>query len=215
MHLEGFEVSHTKDGFRWEEHEEIFLEFLEEHLNAKPLPLLTQAEGHRVRPSRQSLTAGAKTAVDRTANVIEREVPKVLEREIDDGPVTAAPPRNLPPVKELASERTIDVELKRKRWRIIIELSADPAVRDWLTVSDRPQSNVDAEGRRCIGVRMSLAHPFMDRFGGTDAASIEPLLRLAAAIGLAETAARESGVQMAGTIRRNINELLRDALSEP
>ena len=55
----------------------------------------------------------------------------------------------------------------------------------------------------------------MDRFGGTDAASIEPLLRLAAAIGLAETAAREAGVPMAGTFRRNINELLRDALSNP
>ena len=61
LHLEGFEVSHTKDGFRWEEHEEIFLEFLEQHLNAQPLPLLSQAEEYRVRPSRQSLQAGAKT----------------------------------------------------------------------------------------------------------------------------------------------------------
>ncbi|MHB1561178.1 MAG: ATP-binding protein, partial [Isosphaeraceae bacterium] len=69
--------------------------------------------------------------------------------------------------------------------------------------------------RRCIGVRLSLAHPFMDRFGGTDAASIEPLLRVAAAIGLAETAARDAGVLMAGTFRRNINELMRDALSRP
>ena len=82
-------------------------------------------------------------------------------------------------------------------------------------MSDRPPVKSDAEGRRCIGVRMSLAHPFMDRFGGTDAASIEPLLRLAAAIGLAETAARDAGVSMAGTFRKNINELLRDALSQP
>src|SRR5262249_49473237 len=34
LHLEGFEVSHTKDGFRWEEHEDTFLELLHEHLNA-------------------------------------------------------------------------------------------------------------------------------------------------------------------------------------
>src|SRR5437762_13666811 len=31
LHLEGFEVSHTKDGFKWQENEEVFLEFLAEH----------------------------------------------------------------------------------------------------------------------------------------------------------------------------------------
>jgi hypothetical protein len=60
LHLEGFEVSHTKDGFRWEEHEEIFLEFLEQHLNTQPLPLLSQAEEYRVRPSRQSLSTAVR-----------------------------------------------------------------------------------------------------------------------------------------------------------
>ena len=38
---------------------------------------------------------------------------------------------------------------------------------------------------------------------------------IAAAIGLAGTAARDSGVRSAGTIRRNINELLRNAMSKP
>jgi hypothetical protein len=215
LHLDGFEVSHTKDGFRWEEHEELFLEFLEQHLNAQPLPLLSQAEEYRVRPSRQSLQAGAKMAADRTAGVIARDVPGVLEKEIDAGPDANPPPVDLPPAESLATERSIDVELKNQPWRIIIELSTDPAIGDWVSVSDRPATNVTGQERRCIGVRLSLAHPFMDRFGGTDAASIEPLLRLAAAIGLAETAAREAGVQMAGTFRRNINDLLRDALSNP
>jgi hypothetical protein len=215
IHLEGFEVSHTKDGFRWEEHEEVFLELLEEALNAKPLPLLTQAEEYRVRPSRQSLEAGAKVAAERTAGVIAKEVPKILAREIDEGPDPSPPPRDLPHAESLASERTIDVELKGQRWRIIIELSTDPAIGDWVSVSDRPLIEERRLERRCICVRMSLAHPFMDRFGGTDAASIEPLLRIAAAIGLAETAARDAGVRQAGTFRRNINELLRDALSNP
>ena len=43
LHLEGFEVSHTKDGFQWDENEEPFLELLKEHLNATPLPLIDQA----------------------------------------------------------------------------------------------------------------------------------------------------------------------------
>lgn len=215
LHLEGFEVSHTKDGFRWEEHEEVFLECLEEHLNEKPLPLLDQAEGHRARPPKQAIALAAKTALERTAQVIERDVPKVIEHEIDEGPETKLPPRQLPQVTELASERTIDITLKGNPWRIQIEISNDPAIGDWITISDKPRIKEGPNERRVIGVRMSMAHPFMDRFGGTDAASIEPLLRLAAAIGLAETTARDAGVQSAGTFRRTINELLRDALSNP
>jgi hypothetical protein len=215
LHLEGFEVSHTKDGFRWEEHEDTFLELLHEHLNADPLPLLTQAEEYRARAPRGSFTVGARAAVARTAGVIEHDVPRVMTRQIEAGPDRAQPPPALPPAEPLAGERVIDVELRGQPWRIIIELASDPAIGDWVSISDRPPPPDGDAGRRCVAVRLSLAHPFTDRFGGTDVARIEPLLRLAAAIGLAETAAREAGVQMAGTFRRNINELLREALSNP
>ena len=86
LHLEGFQVSHTKDGFRWEEHEEIFLEFLERAFERRAMPLLTQAEEYRVRPSRESLHRWRRAAADRTAGVIERDVPRVMEKEIDAGP---------------------------------------------------------------------------------------------------------------------------------
>jgi hypothetical protein len=147
--------------------------------------------------------------------VIERDVPQIIEGQIEAGPDPAPPPAVLPPAASLASERVIDVELRGQPWRIIIELSTDPAIGDWVSISDRPPQTDGGVERRCLAVRLSLAHPFTDRFGGTDVARIEPLLRLAAAIGLAETAAREAGVQMAGTIRRNVNELLREALSNP
>ena len=55
----------------------------------------------------------------------------------------------------------------------------------------------------------------MIQFGGLEVEKIEPLQRVAVAIVLSEITARESGVRDAGTFRRNINELLRDALSKP
>ena len=117
-----------------------------------------------------------------------------------------------------ASTREIDVELRGTPWRIVLELSADPSVSDWVTVSDKisvvPKRGSEPE-RRQITVRLSLVHPFMERFGGANQEEIEPLLRIAAAVGLAEVTARESGVRMAGTFRRNMNELLRTALSKP
>jgi hypothetical protein len=53
----------------------------------------------------------------------------------------------------------------------------------------------------------------MRRFSGANAEDLEPLLRVAAGLALAETTAREAGVRQAGTILRNLNELLATALS--
>src|SRR5207247_10447915 len=59
LQLEGFDVSHTKDGFRWDEHEDVFLEYLKEELNKPPLRLLDQAEGYRVGRRAEEAAEGA------------------------------------------------------------------------------------------------------------------------------------------------------------
>lgn len=215
LHLQGFDVSHTKDGFQWQEHEDIFLELLKEELGGRPLPLLDQAEGHRVRQKLKDLKASAEAVTRRTADTLSREIPEVFPRQLEAQPDSAAPPRAL--VNAVAaSRRVIDVELYGTRWEIAVELSADPAVGDWIELSDQPPAEVNPAQRvRRIGMRLSLVHPFMERFAGNDPARIEPLLRVAAGLMLGEVAARSSGVKQAGTIRRNMNELLRDALSKP
>jgi hypothetical protein len=212
LHLEGFEVSHTKDGFRWEEHEDIFLEFLKEELEKEPMAILQQARYHRSRPKREDFQRGAKAAVESTSGAIERNVPPVADA-LSQQPLSQTLPPALPPASTTTS-RVLDLAVGGESWQVTIELTDDPAVGDWLEVSDRPggEAHPTDEPRR-LGLRMSLVHPFMERFGGTDANQIEPLLRVAAAIGLAETIARDSGLRMAGAIRRNINELLRDALA--
>ncbi len=105
----------------------------------------------------------------------------------------------------------IVVDHRGAKWRITIVLSMDPAIEDWLSITDKP-SRI---GLREITVRMSLVHPFMLQFCRPESAEIEALARVAAALGLAEITARDSGVPQYGTIRRNMNQLLRDALSKP
>jgi hypothetical protein len=215
LHLEGFEVSHTKDGFKWDENEEAFLDILKKELDAEPLPLIEQAEGYRARIRKDELKLGADIANKRTADAIEREVPPVIEKQLEEEPAPKNPPRNLLPTEETISKRVIEVTLHDNTWQITLELSNDPAISEWVSISDKPTTQSQKGQVRQIGVRLSLAHPFMERFSGTAPDQIEPLLRLAAAICLAEIVARDSGVKYAGTIRRNINELLRDALSKP
>ena len=218
LHLNGFEVSHTKDGFQWDEQEDAFLEILKEHLDDMPVCLLRQAEEYRVRATVKELQRGAEKASERTADVIRREIPPILESQFASLP-DIRPPIEVLPESATATRREIDVELRGTPWRIVLELLTDQAVSDWISVSDRIEA-VRGERqadplRRVVTVRVSLAHPFMERFGGTGHDEIEPLLRIAAAIGLSEITARESGVRMAGTQRRNINELLRGALCKP
>ena len=92
LHLEGFDVSHTKDGFQWDENEEPFLELLKEKLDTDPIPLLRQAEGHRVRQKTPDLKPGAETSTRRTSKTVENEVPPVVEAQLHENPENEPPP---------------------------------------------------------------------------------------------------------------------------
>lgn len=210
LHLKGFEVSHTKDGFRWNENEQPFLELLREYLDSGDMPLLKQAEGYRVRESFANLKKTAKQAIINTTQVMETRLPEVL-------PVVAAATLVGTPEKETAQTsplagRQFSIQFRDKDWSINVELTNDPSMGDWVAISDSPETSCET---RRLGIRVAMAHPFMVRFAQTNTEDVEGLLRLAAAIALAEVLARDSGVRYAGTVRRNVNEILRDALSEP
>ena len=209
LHLEGFEVSHTKDGFRWDDNEQPFLELLREHLDTMELPLLKQAEGYRVRLPRAQLEASSQKAVEKTINVLKNRLPQVISDVSDAIPVDT-PEEDLPHTSSLACQK-FDFQFRDKKWAINVELSDDRAEGNWLTVADVPQSG---EQPRCLDISVSMVHPFMVRFAQVDSEDIEALLRVAVAIAVAEVVARNSGVRMSGTFRRNVNEILLDALSE-
>ena len=210
LHLEGFEVSHTKDGFRWDDNEQPFLELLREHLDTEELPLLKQAEGYRVRAAPTQLRSSARRAVDNTAQVLEMRLPQVIPAVVDAEPADT-PAEEMPRTSTLAGRR-FDIRFRDKKWTINIELTNDPAESQWLVVTDVAQSH---EQPRRLDIRVSMIHPFMVRFAQTDSEDVEALLRVAAAIALGEVLARDSGVRMAGTVRRNVNDILQEALAEP
>lgn len=210
LHLEGFEISHTKDGFRWDENEQPFLELLREYLDSGDMPLLKQAEGYRVREPVKSLKTVAKQAVNSATQVMQEQLPDVLPGVAAATPVET-PTKAIPQTATLAG-REFKIRFRDKDWLINVQLTNDPSESQWVAISDTAETRTDP---RRLSICVSMAHPFMVRFAQTDAEDIEGLLRVAAAIALAEVLARDSGVRKAGTVRRNVNEILRDALSEP
>lgn len=209
LELEGFEVSHTKDGFRWnDEDEQPFLELLREHLDSEDLPLLKQADTFRALASKRDRATAATKALERASEVIEKTMPDVLPRVAEAPPVeTQSSP--LGPQPTLA-RRKLNFPFRDQTWEVSIELSDDPAEGDWLSTSDHGTPDGTKE---TLEIRIAMAHPFMVLFAQTDPDDIEALVRIGAAIAIAEKLARRAGIRMAGTIRRNVNDILREALS--
>ena len=211
LHLNGFDVSHTKDGFRWDENEQPFLEILKEELSKEDFPLLQQAREYRVNRGKKDYKKGADDAVKSTSNSLEEYGPPVLD-DISADDQESNTPENLEP-ETGSSKREIIIYFNEQEWKIIIELSYNPAVGDWLEISDDGSSST-ADERRTVNLRLSMLHPFMQRFCGVDKEEIEPIIRIAAALGLAEIMAKNSGIRYVARVRKNVNKILLDALSK-
>ena len=208
LHLTGFEVSHTKDGFRWDENEQPFIELLKDHLDSHELPLLRQADGYRALASKNERRKAAEKAVGRTAEAMAEGLPKILPQLVSQPPAeTRAQALS---VQTILAQRELEIEFRNEHWLIKIELSDEPTETQWLTISDQVGSSPQV-----IEIRVALAHPFMVSFAQTDPRDVEALLRVAAGLALAEKLARLSGHKYTGTIRRNLNDILREALSQP
>jgi len=212
LHLEGFEVIFTKKGIKWDENLEVFLQCLREELEHKDFPLLQQAEKYRVRATEKEYKA-AKKALDETVDELEKKVPEALT-ELRDNPVVAVEKQELSKT-EKTIHREFEVRFNKVTWKISIELSYDPSLKELIEVGDHLfKKKSDNTSVRQVGIRLSLTHPFMVEFTGIDNNKIEPILRIAAAFGLSEILARESGAKTQLEVRRNFNELI-NYLSNP
>lgn len=208
LDVSGFEVSHTKNGFQWDENEEPFLELLREHLDAKP-SMLKQINGYHPRRAKKDAAEIARKAGESAARALEKDAGAEIARVQSEPP---APPRPAQlDQSPLLTERAVEIPFRDTTWIVRIELTNDPAVGDWLQIADRDSSSQG--GKRTLTVRMSLSHPFTLQFGGASGENTEPLLRLALGVAIGEMIALDSGSP--ADLRRNLNELLRSVLSRP
>lgn len=211
LHLDDFEVSHTKDAFIWGDREAPFLERLRAEIDLDPLPMLRQAEGYRARRPTPDLIAAATRAVDTAARAVINSQPIISSQVVE-----VTDPAPLPTSAQTSTQldggkRQLELSVRGRPWIVSIEMINDPSASEWLEITDRPAATM---ANRELGIRVSLSHPFTRRFGGPHPDQMNGLVRVATALAIAEITAREAGLREAGTIRRNVNELLANALSE-
>ncbi len=217
LHLDEFTVSHTKDGIRWDEQETEFLERLSTALNADPLPILRQAENYRAK-SRQAddvtdLSQPAQAAASDTTALLGSGLGDQLDNastpppDVPKAPDVPAIPSS-PPV---ATAHTEEFVWRGQQWKLLIDLDQDAGVSDWIRV-DLP---IGTEPPNEIRASLAMNHPFTSRFVGPTGEGLQALVRMSAAIALAELVARNTGLVQYRVFRRTINQLLSDPLSRP
>jgi hypothetical protein len=155
------------------------------------------------------MAKAATQAVANTTEAMRERLPEVLPT-VADAPPVETPSEEAVPAATLA-DRRFDIRFRDKDWSINVELTDDAAESQWLAVNDTETSR---DTPRRLNIRVSVAHPFMVRFAQNDTEDLEAMLRIAAAMALAEVLARDAGVRKSGTVRRNFNDILRQAFSE-
>jgi hypothetical protein len=205
LHLEGFNVSFTKKGIKWDENMEVFLDILKKELIASNF--IKQARDFRVNPPKAELKKIAETVVKSTVDDIKNTVQPAIH-EIRSILTPFEETTTLTRTDDVTN-REFEIEFNDTKWLVNIELSYDDDIVDWIEIGSHVLKNKNENLiLRQVGVRMSLSHPFVIQFAGADKAKLEPIVRLAASIGLAEETAREAGVRQAGAVRMNLNKLL-------
>lgn len=212
LHLEGFNVSHTKDGFQWDDNMESFLEILKEELEGdNSIPILKQADKYRVRESAKNYQKVSQKVVDNTTDKIQDGIAKDVQAVISKGTTNIVEESPLEEV-EKSYHKKFPLNISNIDYMVHIELSYDETIDELIQVGDHLIPEKDANYKN-IGARLSLIHPFMVEFAGDDSKVIEPVLRLVVALGLSEIIVKKSGAPVI-ELRNNINDLLNGSLSK-
>lgn len=202
-------VTSFKDAIVWSAgQEEEALRKIREILNAEPYPMLRMAENFRATENSKSiqkqiektLTDVVQTAtqsiLSEADGIFGAQLPDVTKIELPE------PTRDYDSV--VISKTMVLVPNFEKD--IILELKDQPGDMQWLRVREH-------ENRKSWLLTVNRAHPFMQSFTVAAPESLEPVLRLALALGIAEIQGKSAGYESPGILRLTINDLLRNYLS--
>lgn len=193
LHVEGFEVSHTKDGFRWDEYEEEMLEKLREDLRSEPLDLIRQANNYRARPNKGALQPKLQQVGNQLATDLGRSAAKALSIAGTGSELVQLAQPTPPSAALVATETRFKLVVDGEIWNVLVRTSVDPAVTEWMRVSKPNRRNDLAGPTSDITIDVSIAHPFVQAYIGPRNENAELFVRFAALLALAaQKAARAS-----------------------
>jgi hypothetical protein len=197
------DVTHTKDSLVWhDEEEEEFLEKLGQALDAEPLPLLKMARNHRTTERGRGIQTTVRGIVEQVVQAVAQPIPP-LEEPGDDGVAMSAAPASPPVEKSVILD---DTEWEVLGERLTISVIDNPTDRNhWIRVHQEEAAWTVAVNR---------AHTFTQSFAYLPGMDLEPVLRLAVAIALAQIKAERSGAREPRYLIAELNRILTGPLAK-
>lgn len=211
LHVEGFEVSHTKDGFRWDDLEDELLEKLRESLR-EGMDLLKQADNYRARPSKSALQPLLTRAGSAIAADLARSGGDALSIQGTSAGMVSASSGAVPTDTLVATETGFSLLVDNQKWNVTVRAAVDPALNEWLRIGKSVNSQLDAMPVRDIVIDVSMAHPFVQQFIGSKNENAEVFLRFAVGLALSAEKSARAGYPVKLAIYW-FNRLLRESLS--
>ena len=203
-------VTSFKDAVVWKQgQEEELLKKIKVELNSGSNPLLKMAKNFRAVENSKDTNAKIEETVD---EVVESAIRALIDANSEDGIGIDFELNTKDEMPE--PDRTNKTSVYQKvltlipqfKSNIVLELKSQGDDLSWLRVKQ-------SSDQKKWTVTVNRDHPFMQSFTVADPDSLDPVLRIALAIAIAEIQGLSSGYESAGFMRLAINDLLRIYLS--
>lgn len=209
LHLDGFEVSHTKDGIKWGEGEEDeFLIELESQLSEHPLDLISQAHWYRSRTAKGTKSKKKRQNLDDAIVIAGDEAEVQVETVLVDPSV---PEEKVKPKENSASASKVEhrtVTHEGQTWEVKLQFVTNGGFEDRLYELGEVEED---SGRFVVPVTIYLNSMFMTSHVREEIPeSLNPALHLITALAISEASLNKSGKggKSVGALRRRFNQIV-------
>jgi hypothetical protein len=196
LNLSGFSVSHTKDGFNWQDAEPEFIDALKESLKAEPLDLLIQAQKYRSRVSRNEIQKPIAKQISEVQKALNKPAAKTLLSNppnievIKTSNVQHSNDINVP---EQITKDGFRLDVDNQTWHIELITNSDPLEKDW--IQTKPGDKAGQDGIDCsLKIILNTGHPAIEGYLGPNLDNLGFIVRIAVTVGLAREKSTRMGL---------------------
>jgi len=228
LHLEGFEVSHTKDAIQWGDAEDAVIHGIKQQLSTEP-SLLRQAREYRVgvrrdQDSIRHLKEVSQQSLQRIESIVKdagTDIGRAFRAAVDSAStVGIQDTEGTPSTSDGSNDEIANAsssiglnlnpfvfDTEERQWQIYITFT-DTRENPLFKITQYQDEERSGRLVSSFEIVINRAHSFIDKYSTYDIESSDSLIVFLIALSISEIMVRSDGHPFAGALRRCVNELV-------